>query len=280
MRRRRTGWRVLRVSPLTLPPWSAQGCRRFYVGVGGDGDPGGAAAATSGAAGCVLEFGTHGWRCVVDPSQTTWLAYSMAGLSGSSSSQQLWMSLGSASANVSRQQGSLGDGADDDAAAAAAAFADSCRGGPVPCVQLTVVDGMTASVAEADANQNGRLEAGELGAMLLGVPLLRYPNATRAAGTTDGGAEALASEVEALLEQHDVGGGGGGGGGAAAGAGDGAIDLAEMPALWRARSTLEEAAMLGKHPLAFGDVWLAYAFTVLMATVGLLLGGWGEPEKV
>jgi hypothetical protein len=280
VRRRRTGWRVLRVSPgtLTLPPWSAQGCRRFYVGGGADGDPGGAAAATSGAAaGCVLELGTHGWRCVVDPSQTTWLAYSMGGLSGSSSTQQLWMSLGSASANVSRQQqGSPGgDGADDDAAAATAAFADSCRGGPGPCVQLTVVDGMTASVAEADANQNGRLEAGELGAMLLGVPLLRYPNATRAAGTTDGGAEALASEVEALLEQHDVGGGGGG-----AGAGDGAIDLAEMPALWRARSTLEEAAMLGKHPLAFGDVWLAYAFTVLMATVGLLLGGWGEPEKV
>ena len=111
------------------------------------------------------------------------------------------------------------------------------------------------------------------------------------ASSTAEEAARLTTTVKELIAQFDTGGdwadrgpaAGGSGGGGAAGqsiAGDGKLDSGEMPSLWRTRLELEEAAMLGQHPLAFTAAWDAFCFGLGTLFVGLLLGGWGEPQEV
>ena len=110
------------------------------------------------------------------------------------------------------------------------------------------------------------------------------------ASSTAEEAARLTTTVKELIAQFDTGGdwadrgpAAGGGGGVGAGqsiAGDGKLDSGEMPSLWRTRLELEEAAMLGQHPLAFTAAWDAFCFGLGTLFVGLLLGGWGEPQEV
>jgi hypothetical protein len=59
---------------------------------------------------------------------------------------------------------------------------------------------------------------------------------------------------------------------------DGVIDASEMAAVWRRRVDLEEASLLGRHPLAFDGVWNAFCFGLATMVCGLIVGGWGEHQ--
>lgn len=60
---------------------------------------------------------------------------------------------------------------------------------------------------------------------------------------------------------------------------DGALSIDEVQTLWAERSVAQTPAYLGTHPLRMGDTWLGICagFGVLVA--GLMVGGWGDPER-
>lgn len=59
---------------------------------------------------------------------------------------------------------------------------------------------------------------------------------------------------------------------------DGAVSVVELETLWAERSLVETPAYLGTHPLRTGDTWLSVCAGFGVLVVGLLIGGWGNPE--
>ena len=61
---------------------------------------------------------------------------------------------------------------------------------------------------------------------------------------------------------------------------DGAVSVHELETLWAERMRVETPAYLGTHPLRMGDMWLSVCAGFGVLVVGLMLGGWGDPEQV
>jgi hypothetical protein len=59
---------------------------------------------------------------------------------------------------------------------------------------------------------------------------------------------------------------------------DGAVNVDELETLWAKRSLVETPAYLGTHPLRMGDTWLSACAGFGVLVVGLLIGGWGNPD--
>lgn len=59
---------------------------------------------------------------------------------------------------------------------------------------------------------------------------------------------------------------------------DGGISVDELETLWAARLRAETPAYLGNHPLRTGDAFLSVCAGFGVLVVGLMLGGWGNPE--
>jgi hypothetical protein len=58
----------------------------------------------------------------------------------------------------------------------------------------------------------------------------------------------------------------------------GGVDVAEFESLWAERIAVENPAYLGNHPLRLGDAWLTVCVGFGALFMGLLFGGWGDPE--
>ena len=122
---------------------------------------------------------------------------------------------------------------------------------------------MANAMATHDTNIDGRLQPSELAALLRSTPLMRLANSS--AMSLEQAEEKLAEVTDELLRQFDSGR-------------DNTIDWSELPRLWRERAEYVELAGLGLHPFYFDSLWSTYFFGMAVATIGLVVGGWGEPD--